>query len=129
MNRVHGQWAMRCRQTVLVSATLQDRLATLAGRLLKDPVAVGLHLRHHESKGLVIQEEAGHSEAFKMPAGLQQLFVDVPSKLRLPTLLGVPFSLLCIRVALHTSQCAMVGGRSTNSLTCWGPHLENRLDK
>lgn len=102
VNGVHGQWAMRCRQTVLVSATLREQLATLAGRLLKDPIAVGLHLQYHESKGLLLLEEAGHSETFQMPAGLQQLFVDVPTKLRLPTLLGAPG---CPRVHASGSSC------------------------
>lgn len=76
---------------MLVSATLSDRLAQLAQRLLRDPVAIGLHVQYDAQRGLLLREKAdARAEAFEMPAGLQQLFMDVPTKLRLPTLLGAP---------------------------------------
>ena len=76
---------------MLVSATLSDRLAQLAQRLLRDPVPIGLQIQYDAQSGLQLREAAAaHAEAFEMPAGLQQLFMDVPTKLRLPTLLGAP---------------------------------------
>lgn len=81
--------ALSFRQTVLVSATLQDKLATFASQLLRDPLAVGLQLRYDASKNLRMREvKDAAEESFQMPAGLQQLFMDVPPKLRLPALLG-----------------------------------------
>ena len=81
----------KCRQTVLVSATLRDKLAKLATQLLRDPVAVGLQLRVAADATLQLQELQGaKEESFELPPGLQQLYMDVPTKLRLPTLIGAP---------------------------------------
>ena len=76
---------------MLVSATLRDKLAKLATQLLRDPVAVGLQLRVAADATLQLQELQGaKEESFELPPGLQQLYMDVPTKLRLPTLIGAP---------------------------------------
>jgi hypothetical protein len=72
-----------------VSATLQEKLATLAQHILKTPAAVGLQLQYTEDKTLRLSEAADSNlGSFEMPLGLQQLFMDVPWKLRLPALIG-----------------------------------------
>lgn len=70
-----------------MSATLQDKLAKLAQRILKSPAAVGLTLPSTGDQIVHLQEAA--FDSFEMPVGLQQLFMDVPWKLRLPALIGM----------------------------------------
>jgi hypothetical protein len=87
---------------VLVSATLRGKLASLVDTLLTDPAVVGLQLRRGGADEALLLEEAvgaggehrgsagdgGGQDRFQLPPGLQQLYVDVPTKLRLPALLG-----------------------------------------
>jgi hypothetical protein len=77
---------------VLVSATLQEKLATLVDTLLTNPVPVGLQLQRDQAAGSLKLQEVGDSlsERYQLPPGLQQLYMDVPVKLRLPALLGAP---------------------------------------
>ena len=95
--------SLDCRQSVLVSATLNGKLGVLASRILTDPVHVGFTAKvgadgRLDLEGAVIDE----GEAFELPKGLQQLYMDVPVKLRLPTLLGMPLSEMSALLTTHT---------------------------
>lgn len=79
-----------CRQSVLVSATLHSKLGAVAEELLSDPVAVGLELQRDASGNMALLDTGPAVDAFQLPKSLQQLYMDVPVKLRLPVLLGVP---------------------------------------
>lgn len=78
-----------CRQSVLVSATLHSKLGTVAEELLSDPVAVGLQLQRDASGNMALLDTGPAVDAFQLPKSLQQLYMDVPVKLRLPVLFGV----------------------------------------
>lgn len=77
---------------MLVSATLHAKLGALASRILRDPVQVGLTAPVAPDGTLALEQAvlAGEEASYELPKGLQQLYMDVPLKLRLPTLLGAP---------------------------------------
>ena len=77
-----------CRQSVLVSATLHSKLGSVAAELLNDPVAVGLQLQRDEGGAVMLAEDGPVDGAFLLPKSLQQLYMEVPVKMRLPSLLG-----------------------------------------
>jgi superfamily II DNA/RNA helicase len=77
-----------CRQNVLVSATLHSKLGNVAAELLNDPVAVGLQLQRDDDGNVMLAEDGPAEGAFQLPQSLQQLYMEVPVKLRLPALLG-----------------------------------------
>lgn len=83
-----------CRQSVLVSATLHQKLGHLADKLLKNPVPVGVAASHSKDGVLVLAEPEDKDvmPAYELPKGLHQLYMDVPVKLRLATLLGTNLS-------------------------------------
>lgn len=74
---------------MLVSATLHSKLGTVAEELLSDPVAVGLQLQRDASGNMALLDTRPQVDAFQLPKSLQQLYMDVPVKLRLPVLLGL----------------------------------------
>lgn len=73
---------------MLVSATLHSNLGTVAAELLNDPVAVGLQLQRDEEGAVVLAEDGPAEGSFQLPKSLQQLYMEVPVKMRLPSLLG-----------------------------------------
>lgn len=74
---------------MLVSATLHSKLGAVAEELLDNPMAVGLELQH-DASGKVVLSEGGRPEGtYQLPKSLQQLYMEVPVKMRLPALLGV----------------------------------------
>lgn len=81
---------------MLASATLQGKLETFAQELLHEPAAVGLQVPHpdgtHAADYAEVVNAVVPAPQFELPAGLQQLYMDVPTKLRLPTLLGAQHS-------------------------------------
>jgi hypothetical protein len=78
---------------VLVSATLHSQLGSVAQELLDAPVAVGLDLANDAEGKVMLTEAAGAASTFQLPQSLQQLYMEVPVKMRLPALLGTP----CLR--------------------------------
>eukprot|EP00892_Ulva_mutabilis_P010766 jgi/Ulvmu1/8061/UM004_0298.1 len=91
------------RQSVLVSATLHSKLGAVAEELLSDPVAVGLEMQRDAAGNVALLDTGPPVDAFQLPKNLQQLYMDVPVKMRLPVLLGT-LRLCCSR----TPKCKAV---------------------
>lgn len=84
----------RCRQSVLVSATLHSKLGAVAEELLSDPVAVGLEIQRDAAGNVALLDTGPPVDSFQLPKNLQQLYMDVPVKMRMPVLLGAIYGCL-----------------------------------
>jgi ATP-dependent RNA helicase DDX31/DBP7 len=76
-------------QTLLISATLHSKINKLANLTLQNPIQVGFDFKGNEiSKLMEFDKREKKENVFTIPSTLKQFYVEIPSKLRLVTLVS-----------------------------------------